>query len=263
MSVRLIKAGKSIAVNAFKLPGPAGLDHLIKPAAPVAPVAEDPAPAAAQANGAPKRSENGGNGTATAAAAAKAPVETALDPNLVIGATKAEADRLVASAQARAAEIERAARDRGRAEAEAEAKTKLDRAVADLRAQLGASLDELAGLRSELAARAERDLVRLALEIARKVVHREVKVDREVALTLARVALERLNSRASAAVRLHPDDYAYVCERRERLGGESAIEIIEDRSVGLGGCIVQSEMGEIDARVEQQFAEIERDFLSA
>jgi flagellar assembly protein FliH len=40
------------------------------------------------------------------------------------------------------------------------------------------------------------------------------------------------------------------------------VELVEDRSIGLGGCIVQSEMGEIDARIEQQFAEIEQEFLS-
>src|SRR4029434_4121362 len=98
----------------------------------------------------------------------------------------------------------------------------------DLRTQLTQSLDDLGRLKAEIAARTEGDLVRLALEIAKKVVHREVKVDHEVALTLARVALARLHSRAVATVRLHPDDYAYVISHRERLGCDRAVEIVED-----------------------------------
>ena len=136
-------------------------------------------------------------------------------------------------------------------------------AVADLRGQLTASLNELASLKVDMAARAEKDLVRLALAIAHKVVQREVRVDHEIALTLTRVALARVHSRAGAVVRLHPDDYTYVSAHRAKLNSEAAIEIVEDRNVGPGGCIVQSEMGEIDARIEQQFAEIEQDFLGA
>lgn len=179
------------------------------------------------------------------------------------GKAFAEADQMVAEAKARVAEIERTAREKGRAEAQAQAQVALDRAVADLRTQLTNSLDEVAQLRVTMAARAEQDLVRLALAIAQKIVQREVRVDHEIALTLTRVALSRIHSRAGAVVRLHPDDYAYALAHRERLAGETAIELVEDRSVGPGGCIVQSEMGEIDARIEQQFAEIEQDFLGA
>jgi len=75
------------------------------------------------------------------------------------------------------------------------------------------------------------------------------------------VALSRLHSRAYAKVRLHPEDYQYLTAHRQRLRADSSIELVEDSSVSLGGCIVQTEMGDIDARIEQQFAEIERGFL--
>jgi flagellar assembly protein FliH len=189
------------------------------------------------------------------------------DAQKKLEAATAEAEALIQEAQKRAAEIEQAARDRGLAEAQAQimahVQAEANLAAEDLRARLTATLEELAQLRAHIAMQAERDLVRLALEIAKKVVHREVRVDQEIALTLVRVALERLHSRAGVTIRLHPDDYGYVWSCRERLGTESSLEIVEDRSVGRGGCIVKTEMSEIDARIEQQFSEIEQNFLSA
>jgi flagellar assembly protein FliH len=179
-----------------------------------------------------------------------------------INAARAEAHRVVAQAEAQAAEIERQALERGLREAEAAMNAEVNRAVADLRDQLARSLGELAELRKTLAAEAERELVRLALEIARKVVRREVAVDPDIPLTLARVALARVH-RAAAAVRLHPDDFEYVTSRREELRPGGMIEIVADPAVGRGGCVVVSERGDIDARLDEQFANIERGFLHA
>jgi flagellar assembly protein FliH len=259
MSVKLIKAGETHTANPFSPPTMTRTNRPLQ----FAPTPSTPAPTAQTASP---------NPAAKVAATEPTPrvndavAEAKPNPDELLQTARAEAERLVAEAQTRAAEIERGARERGRAEAlaqaQAQAQFELNRAVEDLRVRLAGTLEELAVLRSKLTARAEQDLVRLALEIAKKVVQREVKVDHEVALTLARVALGRLHSRAGAVVRLHPDDYAYVAAHRERLSGESSVEIVEDRSVGPGGCVVQSEMGEIDARIEQQFAEIEQDFLS-
>jgi flagellar assembly protein FliH len=252
----LIKAGEPFTFSAFNFQNPASPDWTARPAS--APPAVTPPPVnlphlPVQRVVQDERMEAVGN----------AMDEVLPNTHELLQTARAEAQRIVADAQARAAEIERAARERGRAEAHALAQAELNQAAEDLRARLSDSLSELAGLRAQMVARTEQDMVRLALEIAKKIVRREVKVDHEVALTLARVALTRINSRASATIRLHPDDYDYVREHRERLDTDSALEIVEDRSIGVGGCIVQSELGEIDARIEQQFAEIEKDFLSA
>jgi flagellar assembly protein FliH len=180
----------------------------------------------------------------------------------VVNAARAEAHRVVAQAEAQAAEVERQALERGLREAEAAMNAEVNRAVADLRDQLARSLAELSELRKTLAAEAERDLVRLALEIARKVVRREVAVDPDIPLTLARVALARVH-RAAATVRLHPDDFEYVNSRRDTLRSGEMIEIVADPAVGRGGCVVVSERGDIDARLDEQFAVIERGFLHA
>ncbi len=168
---------------------------------------------------------------------------------------------LISEAQARAEQIEREARERGLADARAKADAEIARLAEPLRQQLAQSIEEVASLHASMAERAERDLVKLAIEIAKKIVHRQVTVDSEVALTLARVALARIHNRAQAKVYLHPDDFVYVTKHLDRLPQGSSVELAEDRSISRGGCLIETEMGDIDARIEQQFAELERSFL--
>ncbi len=204
-----------------------------------------------------------------ASAAAHAPARPAIqdlnaartEAERVVADAQIEAERILTQAQTRAADIEREARERGLSEARANIAQEVATAAEPLRQRFSQTLEELNALRSTIGARTEREMVRLALEIARKVVGREVTTDPEIVLTLTRVALSRLHTRAVATVRLNPEDYAFVAARREQLESLGSIEIVSDRAIGRGGCLIETEMGDIDARVEQQFAEIERGFF--
>lgn len=192
-----------------------------------------------------------------------AKAEAAAQAAAIIADARTAAARVVDEANARAAEVERLARDRGLAEARAVVDEEINLAVEPLRAELAATLDHVAGLGEAVADRAERDLLRLALEIARKVVHRETTMDPEIAVTLVRVALSRLHSRVVARVRLHPEDRDYVASRTDRFSAVSSLELVADPSIARGGCLVETDMGDVDARIERQFAEIERGLLGA
>lgn len=164
--------------------------------------------------------------------------------------------------QARLAALEREAFAKGyeqgeRAGAEAGAK----RADAMLR-RLAQTLEELGELRRVMIRQTERQMVQLALAIARRIVRREVAHDQELTLMMARVALERLGDSTSVTIRLHPDDYAAT------VGGEGApwsgshVAVVADGSLNKGGCMVESDFGFVDASVDAQFHEIARGLLA-
>ncbi len=117
-------------------------------------------------------------------------------------------------------------------------------------------------LRADLIRRTEREMVELSLAIARKVLQREVSLDHDLLMAMARVALDRLADIATASIRLHPDDYAGVMLGR----GPSAVSthgvaIVADPSVRRGGCVVQSEFGSVDIGVETQIDELAQALL--
>lgn len=174
---------------------------------------------------------------------------------------EAEAEQIIARARSLAVTIEKEARENSSRLVAAEVEKEITRAVEPWHLQLSDTLEEIGGLREAITTRSERELVRLAIEIAKKVVHREVTIDNEIVMTLARIGISRMHNRVAATIHLHPDDFAYVTTHRDSLDAGHALELVEDRSIGRGGCLVQTEMGDIDTRIEQQFAEIERAFL--
>ncbi len=187
--------------------------------------------------------------------------EAEAEAKKILLAAQQEAEQLIATAQMQVDTIKQQAHEQGLQEARAQVDSEVNAAVEVLRSKLTNTLNELEQVYGLIATRAEQDLVQLSLAMARKIVHREVQTDRDIVLTLARVALSRLHPRAVATVRLHPDDYAYANTHRELLGTSCVVELLADPEIGRGGCVVRSEHGDVDARIEQQFSLIERGFF--
>jgi flagellar assembly protein FliH len=115
--------------------------------------------------------------------------------------------------------------------------------------------------RQTLLAKAERDIVDLALAIASRVLRREVDVDRDLVTRVVPDALRRASPLEEVVVRVHPSDYAHIKSvpgLEASLGEIRHLVLVEDRRVSVGGCLVETGSGAIDARVETQLEEITR-----
>ena len=153
------------------------------------------------------------------------------------------------------AELEREAFMKGYAQGERSgAEAAARRGEATLR-RLAQTVEELAGLRTELVQRTERQVVELALAIAGRVLRREVSLDRELLVAMSRVALERLGENVSATIRLNPDDYAFIGAQAQ-VGESSLVRVVADPLVSSGGCLVQSDFGLIDVGIDAQLGEM-------
>jgi flagellar assembly protein FliH len=126
------------------------------------------------------------------------------------------------------------------------------------------SLEEVASLHDRLFKAAERDLVELSIEIAKKLVHREIQIDEKIIATLVRVALERLTVKNGIKVTVGPLDAKILSkELKDLLGDEGSIELKIDDELRRGDCVVESDYGSIDARISEQFKEIEEGLLAS
>ena len=123
------------------------------------------------------------------------------------------------------------------------------------------TLEELTQVRAQMIQQTERQMVQLAMAIARRVIQREVTLDADLLIAMARVAMERLGETAQVKVRLHPDDYeAAGAARVAQLAG-SNVMILADAHLSRGGCRIESDMGILDAGVHAQLQEIARALL--
>lgn len=160
--------------------------------------------------------------------------------------------------------VEREAFTKGYAQGErAGAEAAASRAEVMLR-RLAQTLDQLQVLRTDLIRRTEREVVELSLAIARRILQREVSLDRELMLAMARVALDRLADVATASIRLHPDDHAAAVAARGSAAVTShGVQIVADPGVRRGGCVVQSEFGSVDVGITTQIDELTHALLGA
>jgi flagellar assembly protein FliH len=187
-----------------------------------------------------------------------APIPHAQPPPSPAAAPDAEV--VSADQQAHLAALEREAFTKGYAQGErAGLEAGGKRAEAMLR-RVAQTIEELAGFRQTLIQQTERQMVQLALTLARRVVHREVSLDPELAAALAHVALEKLGTTTPATIRLNPEDYTVVAREGEPWGS-STVTVVPDPAIARGGCLVESDFGCVDATIERQFDELSRALL--
>jgi flagellar assembly protein FliH len=105
-------------------------------------------------------------------------------------------------------------------------------------------------------------MLELVLEVARKVVREELKLQPAHVLAIVRDALRRVQGVGRLRIRANPLDVDLLRQNRPLLlqvvEGIESIEIVEDRRVDQGGCVIETEQGVYDARIRTQLGEIER-----
>lgn len=191
-----------------------------------------------------------------------------------------EAERIVAQAQCEAALIREEAHRQAFAEGREEGRRKgfaegfesgYAQASAEARDYLTAEFERERGFyREDIEAflayiEAERrkawdsiepQIVQLAADAVRHIIKIETEENKTLVLATVQNAMRRVAESQSLRIKVNPADLETVRNYREEilemLDGVKHLEINEDRRVGRGGCALETEAGNIDARIETQ-----------
>lgn len=168
--------------------------------------------------------------------------------------------------QEKVKEIEEKAYDEGFSQGEKVGmetwKEKLEPVINNFRQALG----ELEDIRTRIYKNAEKEAVELALAIARKIVYREVATNKEIVANVVKEALKKAGNQGGIRVRVHPSDMSYI--KNSDIGFSGLVDkaenvtLIEDDKIENGGCVVETDLGEIDARIRKQLEVVEEVFRS-
>jgi flagellar assembly protein FliH len=173
-------------------------------------------------------------------------------------APEAAAARQVAEIRALAERQVREAREAAWREGEAAGRKAAEADLRPVLERLTRSIEEIAGLRPALLAQAEAGLVKLAVAIARRVLHREISLDPDALAGVVRAALEKVRIEEVSRVRAHPAEAGALRAALERTAGARGLAVEADASLERGSLIIETSRGRLDASVDTQLAEIER-----
>lgn len=161
-----------------------------------------------------------------------------------------EARRVLEDAQHRAAEIEERAKKDGYRDG-----------IAECTEQLASARAEHEKLRQQ----AEQDMVTLAFHIARRLIGHAIEVEPMVVRDIVGEALVTARGRRQILLRIHPDDLEVVEKNRDDYARELdgvPVQFEADASLERGGCVIDTESGRIDARLETQLAVLREALLN-
>jgi flagellar assembly protein FliH len=183
--------------------------------------------------------------------------------------TTTEADQrskqLFSEAEERVAAIEQEARDKGHREGREagyqEGKTEVDRLVEHLHKIINSAIEK----RSEIIDESETQLINLVLQISQKVVKVISENQKNVVVNNVIQALRKLKTRNDVVIRVNLEDVNlasdHVKDFMRMVENVKSITVVEDSSVDKGGCVIETDFGEIDARISSQLNEIQQRIL--
>lgn len=118
--------------------------------------------------------------------------------------------------------------------------------------------------RKQLYLKAEKETVELALAVARKIIGTEITVDRQIVLNVVKGALDKVVDHEKIKIRINPQDLETVqtalFEFLPHVENLENVYFEADATVTTGGCIVETNFGNIDARIENQLDQIDAAF---
>ncbi|MDD2897298.1 MAG: FliH/SctL family protein [Desulfuromonadaceae bacterium] len=146
-----------------------------------------------------------------------------------------------------------------------EGKELAERGLINVFRALRASSEAIHNLRDKILRESEDELINLVMLVARKVIIQEINQDHSIVAGVVQAALADLSSREEITVRINPDDYLLVTSGRDALLHAELLNerllLKPDPSVAAGFCLVETEMGTIDASLDGQLEQIYRSLL--
>ncbi len=142
----------------------------------------------------------------------------------------------------------------------AEAAAVYKKNIGEIQQNVVSFLKKIEDSKREIFSHSEHIILKLCLEISKKIIASEISTRQDVILNVTRKALSYIAEREKLVIRVAPDDLNILNENRdfwEPVTEKLKDVIIEpDERVNRGSCIIESNSGTVDARLGVQMDEI-------
>lgn len=183
----------------------------------------------------------------------------------IVEEAKKKAEELEAEIQGKVDKVEKEAFGKGHAEGREEGfqegSQEVERLVDTLQKIISAAIDK----RNEIIQESETQVINLVLLISKKVIKVISENQKNVVINNVVQALRKLKSRGDVVIRVNLADVELTSEHisdfMKMVENVKSVTVLEDSSVDRGGCIIETDFGQIDARISSQLHEIEEKII--
>lgn len=156
----------------------------------------------------------------------------------------------------------REGQERGYAEGYAQGRAEGAAEVAAESTRLRELLQHLANPLAEIDNRTEQALVALMLELARRLVQQELVADPVKMLGVVRDAVAHIAQPVRGLrIRLNPEDAGIVADHLQTETANEGWQIVPDRQLMPGDCVVETDSARVDARLDTRQAQLAQRLL--
>lgn len=197
----------------------------------------------------------GGGGAAVAPAQTYNPDEV---KQALLSSAMVQAQQAVQAAREQAAEIVRTAREEAAAvtaQAKLDGQQAADAEAAQLLLAAHGVLDEVQAWRADLLSRSETAVIDLVAAVARRIFGQGLTLPPEVLQAAFSRALAESKPLGALRMHVHPEDATALGPQwaaAEQASSGQGLELVADPSIRRGGCLLESDSGQVDARVDRQ-----------
>jgi flagellar assembly protein FliH len=136
----------------------------------------------------------------------------------------------------------------------------LEEKIASERESVARICDQFSRERNRYFVQVEGEIVRLALAIAARVLHREVAIDPLLLQGVVKVALEKVQESGAALLRV-PEEQAEEWSRILSDTSREGVTITGDIRLLPGECVFETSVGRVELGIKAQLEEIEKGFF--
>ena len=109
----------------------------------------------------------------------------------------------------------------------------------------------------ELILNMDKEVLNLALNIAQKLILKEIERDPEILLRLIREALNYIAEGTELNIKINPEEYKFLKENLLKyIPPSQKIKLIPDESISKGGIFIETSLGVIDATFEKRWKKL-------
>jgi len=181
----------------------------------------------------------------------------------IITKAQAEANEILSKAHEEAEEMFSRSKEEGIQAGKTEGQEQVSENITASLETLNSAINE----RKKIIRDSESEVLRLSVKIAEQIIRSEVSMHRDVLMNIVAEAINKVSDRENIIIKVNRDDAEHIKKYKDRISGiidgVKNLSIIEDSQVEPGGCVIETNLGFVDARVSTKLSLIEQSLKKA